>query len=199
MCLFLIGLILLQGGAGDISSAFGGGGQLDSTLGVGAGRKMSKITGWLSALFMAIVLILSVQHAGDFGHAAGTPATTLPTGDTPATTLPPVPSSPVNTSPSVDQTVVPTSGAPVVPAAPVPTPVDAAVPVPTLPAAPVVPVTPIEKPVAPAAAVPAVVVPAVQVAPANPVVPADKPAAVTDKPAEQQTAPRSGISLDNQQ
>ena len=185
MCLFLIGLILLQGGAGDISSAFGGGGQLDSTLGVGAGRKMSKITGWLSALFMAIVLILSVQHAGDFGHAAGTPATTLSTGDTPATTLPPVPTTPINTP------VVPTSGSPVVPAAPVP--VDATVPVPTVPAVPVVPVAPIEKPVVPA---PAADVPA---APAVPVVPADKPAAVTDKPAEQPAAPRSGISLDNQQ
>ena len=190
MCLFLIGLILLQGGAGDISSAFGGGGQLDSTLGVGAGRKMSKITGWLSALFMAIVLILSVQHAGDFGHAAGTPATTLSTGDAPATTLPPVPSSPINTPPSVEQLVVPTSVAPVVPVAPVPAPVDAAVPVPTVP---VVPVAPIEKPVVPA---PAANVPA---APAVPVVPADKPAAVTDKPAEQPAAPRSGISLDNQQ
>ncbi len=55
LCPVIIGLILLQGGAGDISSAFGGGGQLDSALGVGAGRKLAKVTGWL-----VVVLFISV-------------------------------------------------------------------------------------------------------------------------------------------
>lgn len=62
LCFFLIGLILLQGGAGDLSSAFGGGGQLDSTLGVGAGRKMSKVTGWMVCAFLVIVAILAMPH-----------------------------------------------------------------------------------------------------------------------------------------
>ncbi len=62
LCFFLIGLILLQGGAGDLSSAFGGGGQLDSTLGVGAGRKMSKVTGWMVFVFLVIVAILAMPH-----------------------------------------------------------------------------------------------------------------------------------------
>jgi protein translocase SecG subunit len=64
VCPLLVGLILLQGGAGDISSAFGGGGSLDSTLGVGAGRKMSKITAWLASFFLIAVTILAIPHHG---------------------------------------------------------------------------------------------------------------------------------------
>src|SRR3954471_210232 len=64
LCIMIIGLILLQGGAGDISSAFGGGGQLDSTLGVGASRKMAKVTGWLAAIFFASVTLLAIPHQG---------------------------------------------------------------------------------------------------------------------------------------
>ncbi len=180
MCLFLIGLILLQGGAGDISSAFGGGGQLDSTLGVGAGRKMSKITGWLSAAFMCIVLILSVQPFGDLSKAAGEKATTLSTGDAPATTSPPDPLVP--TAPTTPTT--PTNGAPTDhPVAPVPAQPDA-----VTPPIPVTPVAPIE--VAP---VPAPVAQPTSAPVTAPVVPA-----ATEKPAEQ-PAPRSGISLENQQ
>lgn len=70
LCLFLVGLVLLQGGAGDMSSAFGGGGQLDSTLGVGAGRKMSKLTGWLVFAFLAIVTILAIPHGSIAKRAA---------------------------------------------------------------------------------------------------------------------------------
>ena len=127
LCLFLIGLILLQGGAGDISSAFGGGGQLDSTLGVGAGRKMSKITGWLSGAFMVIVLLLSVQHAGDFGKAAGpsTAPAALPVTLDPLPTTPTTPATPpvvtpapegAATTPATIAPVVPVVEKPVVPA-----------------------------------------------------------------------------------
>lgn len=58
ICPFIIILILLQGGAGDVSSSFGGGGQLDSTLGVGANRKLAKITVGLIVLFMGTVLVI---------------------------------------------------------------------------------------------------------------------------------------------
>ncbi len=79
LCLTIIGLILLQGGAGDISSAFGGGGQLDSTLGVGAGRKMAKLTGWLSAIFLAMVTFLAIPHKGSLGGgSADHPAIVAP-------------------------------------------------------------------------------------------------------------------------
>jgi protein translocase SecG subunit len=67
LCIVIITLILLQGGAGDIASAFGGGGQLDSTLGVGASRKMAKLTGWLAAVFAVVVITLAVPHNGSLG------------------------------------------------------------------------------------------------------------------------------------
>jgi protein translocase SecG subunit len=73
LCLFIVGLILLQGGAGDLSSAFGGGGQLDSALGVGAGRKMSKLTGWLGVSFLAIVTLLAIPSKTDLRELAGSP------------------------------------------------------------------------------------------------------------------------------
>ena len=206
LCLFLIGLILLQGGAGDISSAFGGGGQLDSTLGVGAGRKMSKITGWLSGAFMVIVLLLSVQHAGDFGKAAGpnTKPATLPIGDGLAPTPPPtftdpavVPGAAPAKSTTTVPAVVPAPGTVVPQPAPVAPAVEQPAPVPTTPAAEkpaVLPVAPAVQPTAPAPVVPAPVVPA-------PVVekPAEQPAPAPTQPAAAPapaSAPRSGITLD---
>ena len=76
LCLGMIGLILLQGGAGDISSAFGGGGMLDSTLGVGASKKMAQVTGWLAAGFFLIVIFLAIPPKGSFN--APVPATSAP-------------------------------------------------------------------------------------------------------------------------
>lgn len=70
----LVILILLQGG-GDLSSTFGGGGQLDSTLGVGASKKMAKITGWMSVAFMVIVVLLNVPTIGGFSDLGDSAAT----------------------------------------------------------------------------------------------------------------------------
>ena len=162
LCLALVGLILLQGGAGDISSAFGGGGQLDSTLGVGAGRKMSKITGWMAGTFFVIVLLLSIQHAGDFGKAAGAAPAKLATDPAvPPMLTPPAPAPAAQTPP-------PAIGAPAQPAAPS-APALITEPVPTAPAAPV-PAVP--APTAPAPTAPAPAVPAPQPEAAAPVVPA---------------------------
>jgi protein translocase SecG subunit len=194
LCLFLIGLILLQGGAGDISSAFGGGGQLDSTLGVGAGRKMSKITGWLSGTFMAIVLLLSIQHAGDFGTAAGpgTKPAALPVGNdgqgAPATP----PGAP---APATDAAPQPSAPAPAPAPAPTPAVEQPAAPA-AAPAAPTAPAPgagkPAEQPAAPAAVQPVPAVPQ-QPAPAGqPTAPAAQPAPVPAAP----VVPRSGITLD---
>ena len=184
LCLFLIGLILLQGGAGDISSAFGGGGQLDSTLGVGAGRKMSKITGWLAGLFLVIVLVLSIPNSNDILKAAGgsKPAsatlTTDPTAPkSPVIEQPAAPTAPALTVPPVTAPVVPPATAPVVPAV-------------TAPAVPPVAVPAVPSVTAPA--VPPVTAPAVPPVPSvtAPAVPA------ADKPVEVPAAPRSGITLD---
>ena len=90
-CAFiLLVLILLQGGAGDVSSSFGGGGKLDSTLGVGASAKMSKITGVLVALFLAFVVVLAVPTDSSLSDSLGTvgsseaAAPALISGDEPA-------------------------------------------------------------------------------------------------------------------
>ncbi len=155
LCLFLIGLILLQGGAGDISSAFGGGGQLDSTLGVGAGRKMSKITGWLAGLFLVIVLILSVPNPNDLSKAAGAAKTVTPPIDS---TTPPAPPAPPG-APVIEQAPVPAASAltppVVVPGAPVPAAIAPVAPPVVVPAV-TVPAAPVAAPVA-APAVDAVV------------------------------------------
>ena len=60
MCPLLVLLVLVQGGTGDVASSFGGGGQLDSSLGVGASKKMAKLTGVLSVVFLIAVLIISI-------------------------------------------------------------------------------------------------------------------------------------------
>ena len=73
--IIIIGLVLLQGGAGDVSSAFGGGGQLDSALGVGANRKLAKITGMLSFLFVVMIVILAMPREGDFTASEAAVAT----------------------------------------------------------------------------------------------------------------------------
>ncbi len=90
LCLVIIGLVLLQGGTGDVSSAFGGGGQLDTTLGVGASRKMAKLTGWLAVIFFLIVIVLALPHqktslAGFTTDAAKERAKAPPAATAPAT------------------------------------------------------------------------------------------------------------------
>lgn len=60
LCPILVMLILIQGGSGDLSSTFGGGGQLDASLGVGAQRKMGRVTTALSVVFLIMVLILAI-------------------------------------------------------------------------------------------------------------------------------------------
>lgn len=74
LCPAIIGLILLQGAAGDISSAFGGGGQLDASLGVGAHRKMAQVTGALAVLFFIMVLFMAYPHRGSFQNVKNAPA-----------------------------------------------------------------------------------------------------------------------------
>lgn len=100
VCPILIGMILLQGGAGDISSAFGGGGSLDSTLGVGAGRKMSKITAWLAGFFFIAVTIIAIPREGNLNHVAGErKAASAPAVPAAAPTATPAPVDPVTATP----------------------------------------------------------------------------------------------------
>lgn len=115
LCLAMIGLILLQGGAGDISSAFGGGGMLDSTLGVGASKKMAKVTGWLAAIFFAVIIFLAIPHKGSL--AAPAPAASAVAPVAPATA--PVAPAPAAAAPAAAAAVAaPAAPAPVVAPAP---------------------------------------------------------------------------------
>ena len=115
LCLGMIGLILLQGGAGDISSAFGGGGMLDSTLGVGASKKMAKVTGWLAAAFFGFVLFLAIPHKGGFGPRAPAPAAVAPAPlevaapNAPAQSTPPAPATTALTPPASAPVLTPHS------------------------------------------------------------------------------------------
>jgi len=180
LCFFLIGLILLQGGAGDLSSAFGGGGQLDSTLGVGAGRKMSKVTGWMVFVFLVIVAILAMPHAtigstraanDTLGGPGAVPSMSgdmpVMTGGAPATDAP---SAPLVVPPEAAPEAAPVEG--VAPEAVAPEPIEPAAEVPAAPEAP-------------AAAEPAAEAPAAEV----PAEPAAEPA-----PAAQ---PNSTIRIDD--
>lgn len=170
VCPLLIGLILLQGGAGDISSAFGGGGSLDSTLGVGAGRKMSKITAWLAAFFFIAVTILAIPREGSLSRAAGErKIKEVPTAPAPSVTTPPIQVTP---APPATPTMAPPS-------------IPAPAPAPTTPPAPVQ--APADVTVAPAPA-PATAAPAAQPAPATTTV-APAPAVVTPPP-------QSGLKLE---
>ena len=103
MCRLLVLLVLVQGGTGDVASSFGGGGQLDSSLGVGASKKMAKLTGVLSVVFLISVLIISIpveKTAESYGleEAAAPAATTTPV----TTTSQPVPEADAAPAPVVD-------------------------------------------------------------------------------------------------
>jgi protein translocase SecG subunit len=125
LCPAVIGLILLQGAAGDISSSFGGGGQLDASLGVGAHRKMAQVTGFLAALFFIMVLTLAYPHRKSFHDVKVTPVT--PAAEKPAAVQPTeTPATPV---PATTPVTVPAEAPvtmPVLEAPPAATPVDAA-------------------------------------------------------------------------
>ncbi len=145
LCPAVIGLILLQGAAGDISSAFGGGGQLDASLGVGAHRKMAQVTGGLAVVFFVIVLILAYPHRKSFRDMknAAAPTTTAPAAPAPAA---PAPSAPVLTpvpapAPAAPAVEAPAAPAPTAEAKPTPAPVVEAQPTPA-PAAEAAPAQP---------------------------------------------------------
>jgi protein translocase SecG subunit len=165
LCPVIIGLILLQGAAGDISSAFGGGGQLDSTLGVGAHRKMSKVTGFLAGIFFVMILILAYQGRGSLRDAKIKP------------TQPAVPApvaKPTAEQPAKPEIVAPAPAKPEA-AAPAPAKAEPVVPAPAQPEA--------KAPAQPEAAVPASAQPEVKAPAADPapvaasVVPAPLPPA----------------------
>jgi preprotein translocase subunit SecG len=74
VCLFLIGVVLLQSGASaDLAAAFGGGLGSQTAFGPRAGANiLTKLTTWCAILFMLTsftLAIISTRHVGSGGNA----------------------------------------------------------------------------------------------------------------------------------
>jgi preprotein translocase subunit SecG len=78
VCLFLIGVVLLQQGkSADLAGAFGGQGSQTAFGPRGAANLLTKLTTWGAVLFMLISISLTVllaRSSGDHSVLAGTPA-----------------------------------------------------------------------------------------------------------------------------
>jgi preprotein translocase subunit SecG len=77
VCLFLIGVVLLQQGkSADLAGAFGGQGSQTAFGPRGAANLLTKLTTWGAVLFMIISISLTVllaRTSGDHSVLSGTP------------------------------------------------------------------------------------------------------------------------------
>jgi preprotein translocase subunit SecG len=77
VCLFLIGVVLLQQGkSADLAGAFGGQGSQTAFGPRGAANLLTKLTTWGAVLFMVVSLSLTVllaRSSGDHSVLSGTP------------------------------------------------------------------------------------------------------------------------------
>ena len=101
VCLFLIGVILLQQGkGGDIANAFGGGGSSQAVFGARSGATLlTRATSVLAALFVVLSMVLTAWGQRGSGSVVGgidapapapaaLPATTTPTAPPAGTAAP---------------------------------------------------------------------------------------------------------------
>jgi preprotein translocase subunit SecG len=77
ICLFLIGIVLLQQGkSADLAGAFGGQGSQTAFGPRGAANLLTKLTTWATVLFMLISISLTVllaRSSGEHSVLSGTP------------------------------------------------------------------------------------------------------------------------------
>jgi preprotein translocase subunit SecG len=77
VCLFLIGVVLLQQGkSADLAGAFGGQGSQTAFGPRGAANLLTKLTAWGAVLFMVISISLTIllaRSSGDHSVLYGTP------------------------------------------------------------------------------------------------------------------------------
>ncbi len=77
ICLFLIGIVLLQQGkSADLAGAFGGQGSQTAFGPRGAANLLTKLTTWATVLFMVISIALTIllaRSTGDHSVLSGTP------------------------------------------------------------------------------------------------------------------------------
>jgi preprotein translocase subunit SecG len=78
VCLFLIGVVLLQQGkSADLAGAFGGQGSQTAFGPRGAANLLTRLTTWGAILFMVVSLILTIllaRTSGEHSVLSGTPA-----------------------------------------------------------------------------------------------------------------------------
>jgi len=78
VCLFLIGVVLLQQGkSADLAGAFGGQGSQTAFGPRGAANLLTKLTTWGAVLFMLISISLTIllaRQSGDHSVMSGTPS-----------------------------------------------------------------------------------------------------------------------------
>ena len=78
VCLFLIGVVLLQQGkSADLAGAFGGQGSQTAFGPRGAANLLTKLTTWSAILFMLVSISLTIllaRQSGDHSVLAGTPS-----------------------------------------------------------------------------------------------------------------------------
>ena len=78
VCLFLIGVVLLQQGkSADLAGAFGGQGSQTAFGPRGAANLLTKLTTWGAVLFMVVSISLTIllaRESGDKSVLSGTPA-----------------------------------------------------------------------------------------------------------------------------
>ena len=79
VCLFLVGVILLQqGSSADLAGAFGGQGSQTTFGPRGAASLLTKLTSWGAVIFMLLSLCLTIMLArssGEHSVLSGTPTT----------------------------------------------------------------------------------------------------------------------------
>src|SRR5271156_1951473 len=78
ICLFLIGVVLLQTGkSADLAGAFGGQGSQTAFGPRGAANLLTKLTSWAAVLFMLTAIALTIllsRNSGDHSVLSGTPS-----------------------------------------------------------------------------------------------------------------------------
>ena len=78
VCLFLIGVVLLQQGkSADLAGAFGGQGSQTAFGPRGAANLLTKLTTWGAVLFMLLSIALTIllsRSSGDHSVLSGTPS-----------------------------------------------------------------------------------------------------------------------------
>jgi preprotein translocase subunit SecG len=124
VCLFLIGVILLQQGkGGDIANAFGGGGSSQAVFGARSGATLlTRATSVLAALFVVLSMVLTAWGQRGSSSVVGGIDAPAPVAAPPATTAPAAPGAVTPPAPAAPAEATPGSATPPAGSTPPPAP-----------------------------------------------------------------------------